>query len=69
MVFNHPQFKGILVKRCMGLPGDSLRFFDSKLLINFKEIASDSSEYSWFREIMHENEEYVKIAIPKYKET
>jgi signal peptidase I len=50
LVFNYPyendvpiDMKTAYVKRCMGLPGDSMRIYDKKVFLNNKELPVDSA--------------------------
>lgn len=54
LVFNYPyendvpiDMKTQYVKRCMGLPGDSIRIYDKKVFLNNKELSVDSSNIQY----------------------
>lgn len=54
LVFNYPyendvpvDMKTEYVKRCIGLPGDSIRIYDKKVFLNEKELPVDSSKIQY----------------------
>jgi signal peptidase I len=75
LVFKHPKYNQVLVKRCPGLPGDTFQIINSLIFINQKENyiyqnltiknASKESSHPGIREISIENAGTTLTAFPE----